>query len=386
MPRKGREHFNEYAPQTEAKHAILAKYFQAYVTALGPSVDAFHYVDGFAGRGTYEDAAPGSPLIAIAILESQSKPATASFIESDAMMFRQLQTTVGPRLERLIEPLLAQGEFSDFIGAIKAHPIYRQFHRVGTFAFVDPCGVRGVRIDDIGSLLRLQYGECLLFWNYSGLTRWIGSLHAQQDSVSILREFFGTDAAVRTALEIFRAVADPARRQVALRDLYMTALARQAGAKFLIPFRFEARDKARTSHYLIHCSTSPLAFKIMKEVMHKVSTSGGDAGTFEFLRTEELGSQTGLFRPNVDRAREEFLRELSTGPCPVRRFTDDWVLRSHDFLIRKQYRQILLDLESQGIVEVFDPGSRAALPARRKGKGGGMTLASRLHLRLRKQR
>lgn len=74
MPSKGREHFNEYAPQTAIKHAIFEKYFRAYISILGKYVDGFHYIDGFAGRGTYGRNQPGSPLLAIDALKGLDFP------------------------------------------------------------------------------------------------------------------------------------------------------------------------------------------------------------------------------------------------------------------------------------------------------------------------
>ncbi len=54
MPTHDEVHFDEYPPQTQAKHRILQQYLQAYLTALKSRVKGFHYIDAFAGRGRYE--------------------------------------------------------------------------------------------------------------------------------------------------------------------------------------------------------------------------------------------------------------------------------------------------------------------------------------------
>lgn len=52
MPTIGRGHFDTYTAQNRVKHAILSKYFGAYLQALSRAADAFHYIDAFAGPGT----------------------------------------------------------------------------------------------------------------------------------------------------------------------------------------------------------------------------------------------------------------------------------------------------------------------------------------------
>lgn len=384
MPTKGRAHFDEYPPQTQAKHAILDKYFRAYLQALSRHVDAFHYVDGFAGRGSYGVGQPGSPLLAISALAEQRKRATVSLVESDAATFRELQESVSGRLAGLVEPILVNDEFSNVIAAVCARPIYRRFNAVATFAFVDPCGVNGVRLDDVRRLLSLRFSECLLFWNYDGLNRWIGAVAKGSHAPGGLRDFFGGEQGFQLALACFRSALDAPRKEVELRDIYVGALNQQAGARYILPFRFEARDRSRASHYLVHCSNHPLAFRIMKEVMSQAANDGSDAGSFQFLQASELGGQTAMFRPALEDARDAVVRELSAGERRVSVFTREWVSRPGDYLIERQYRDVLLALEADGAIEMFDPRTNSLAPAslRRKMRGKP-TLAPDLIVRLR---
>jgi three-Cys-motif partner protein len=95
MPIKGRRHFDTYTEQNRVKHAILMKYLDAYLRALSRVVDAFHYIDGFAGPGEYESEHAGSPLYALNLLAEQARPATASFVENDPALFARLDQLVG---------------------------------------------------------------------------------------------------------------------------------------------------------------------------------------------------------------------------------------------------------------------------------------------------
>jgi three-Cys-motif partner protein len=383
MPGIGRQHFEEYLPQTEAKHAILENYFKAYLTSLGPRVEAFHYIDGFAGRGTYGDGNPGSALIALAALAAQPKPATISLVESDKACFDDLRTTVAPRSLQVCDPLLSNSAFEEVLPDLVRRPIYAKYRRVATFAFIDPCGVRSVRMRDIGRLLELPFGECLLFWNYEGLNRWLGGVSSETLGRDNLVEFFGGVDACEAALSCFRRTSDAGRREIELRDLYIGSLRDVAGARFIIPFRFRSRRKVGTSHYLIHCATHQLAFKIMKEVMRNAATRTDGAVEFEFLHADELGVQTALFRPSVDRARSAILDELRKGVRPVGLFADAWVLRPDDFLVTQQYKEILTELEREGLIEILDPATARLLPASaRRTTVGRPTLASRLLARI----
>ena len=53
-------------PHTEAKHAILKRYLQAWVPILTQgNFPEILYVDGFAGPGRYSKGEDGSPIIAL---------------------------------------------------------------------------------------------------------------------------------------------------------------------------------------------------------------------------------------------------------------------------------------------------------------------------------
>ncbi len=61
--------FETYRAQTLAKHTIVEKYLFAYFNILKGRNTNLIYVDGFAGRGTYDaeggKAVPGSPIRAL---------------------------------------------------------------------------------------------------------------------------------------------------------------------------------------------------------------------------------------------------------------------------------------------------------------------------------
>lgn len=382
MSNNDRRHFEKYTPQNQIKHEILSKYFSAYLKTLAPHAKAFHYIDGFAGPGLYEGRIHGSPLLALDVLDDQGVPCSASFIEKDAQLYATLKKSVAAHAvvksgKLFDEPFVEQGEFKDWVTTVLSRPIYEKHRTAATFAFVDPCGVRGVRMCDLVALLNRPYGECLLFWNYDGINRWLGGVAKGEHERMGLVELFGADEAVDQALKFYGSVAPTADKEKEILQLFMRAL-RRGGKKYILPFRVEARDKDRTSHYLIHCSGHSLAFKIMKGVMSKATTSAS-VGTFQFSTAAETAS---LFTP-ADDARTEVLQRLHTGPARVKVFTEEWPLRADDFFIDKDYREILLGLESAKIIEVLDKACRDPAPAaKRPMRDGKPTLGPDYYIRI----
>jgi len=372
LAKSDQEHFDTYTPQNRIKHQILESYFKAYTRALGNRAAAFHYIDGFAGSGTYEGTHPGSPLLALSLLSNQSQPWSVSFVEADAKLFAQLVRAIEKDINKngiFEQPYLKQGEFAQFVPEILARQVYTRYRTVATFAFVDPCGVRGVRMADIARILSQAFGECLLFWNYDGINRWLGAVAAGTHSVNGLNELFGDEKVVREALQIF--ADDPREKEQLLRDHFFDSIKKRSGAKFLLPFRFEAKDSTRTSHYLVHCCNDGLAFKIMKHVMGKASS--GDEGTFELLRDVDTSFQMGMFRPHFDQARTEIMKRLGHAAAPVRLFTEQWVRRPEDLMTSDGYRRLLLELEERGEIQVLDKSGRTPTPSDKRRKNRGKT-------------
>lgn len=383
MPSKGRAHFDTYTPQNRVKHSILTKYLRAYFQALSQQVDAFYYVDGFAGAGTYAEDHVGSPIFALELLARQKKPAASAFVETDPKAFAQLETNLrGVGTSTLWRsPTLHAGEFSDHVDEILRHPVFAEFRYVGTFAFIDPCGVKGLYIEDLARLLRLPFAECLVFFNYDGLSRWLGAVRAGTHAREHLEQVLGTAKATTDALACLDSGSPT--REARLLEIYFDALRESSGTPFVLPFRFKARQRNRTSHYLIHLAQHPLGFKIMKDVMYGESSEVDDFGSFGFIPDEEVSGQRNLFRPNTDRARTEIRDALRHGPQPARLFLDEWPSRPEDLVAPKQYKQLLLALEAEKLITVHDPknGELIRVSQRRRTRLGEPTLAGRYEIR-----
>ena len=301
MPRvPPREHFAEYTDNNRIKHEILTRYLRQYVTALSKHAGGFHYIDGFAGAGSY-DGQPGSPVLAMEVLAGQLKTFSLSLVESDAQMFAELRKVMAAcnRPARMLDdPLVARGQFSEHLNQILSRQIYSSAPNTATFAFLDPCRASGYGVEEVRGILERQFGECLIFWNYDGVNRWLGGLAAQQHSAAGLGKMFGSQEALDAALDIQSSTKAPPEKERELLGHFLQSLHSYSGAKYLIPFRFTSELANRTSHYLVHCSGHALAFRIMKDVMASVS-SNNEPGQFSFLGANDMGNQLPLLFPEA---------------------------------------------------------------------------------------
>ena len=86
-------------PHTEAKHAILRKYLDAWLPIITRWNGRVVYIDGFAGPGEYIGGEDGSPIIAIkAVLEHKLSIGAETrmlFIEADKNRCEFLKQKIG---------------------------------------------------------------------------------------------------------------------------------------------------------------------------------------------------------------------------------------------------------------------------------------------------
>lgn len=379
-------HFDNYSPQTRTKHAILTRYLPAFLNALKHQVDYYHYIDGFAGRGQYADQFPGSPLlvldrIAEAALAGRT---TLSLVESKPEFCVELQQHLsGHRTTRWLAqaPFVRSGQFTDHLADILGRPIYDGRYKTATFAFVDPCGVDGVTMADLAQLLDLPYAEVLLFFNYDAVNRLIGAYQREGHEPRALVSLFGSRELVDQLVSTLGQHAAGDKESV-IREQFLSCMRRQTRAKYFVPFRFQAKDARRTSHYLVHCSSNWLPFRLMKSVMWKAGQEVSDPyGRLEFLTDAERIGQFALFRPEINELKQSVLRELRLGARSVSVFLDDWVNREDDAFSEEVYRQALLDLEKDNAISVYDKTNTAPKPRDMRMREGSPTLGKELMLR-----
>jgi three-Cys-motif partner protein len=386
MSKRDRDHFDQYTEQNRAKHRILSEYLPAYFTALKNVADGYHFIDAFAGRGSYEGTNPGSPLLA---LESMADAgalgrSTISCVEAQSDFAKELDAALAKSEKaRALRaaPFVGSGAFHDHIDAILRRDIYKAPGDVATFAFVDPCGVEGVQMADLARLLSMPFGEILLLFNYDGVNRLLGGIERGTHDDAILVALFGS----KQRLEMVRSALKrrPSEKELVIREEFCAALRQVTGVRYSLPFRFKAKTTERPSHYLLHCCNSPLAFKIMKDVMWETGKSEHDKyGRLEFLGDHERGMAPDLLREDIEAQKKRIADRVRQVSCQVSVFKIDWVSKPTDSFSERVYGQMLLDLEAAGQVLVYDKQNKHPAPASvRRRYRGKPTLAGDYWLR-----
>jgi three-Cys-motif partner protein len=68
MAKRNDDFFKEKKPWSEVKDELLGCYFKPYVSKILHTYKPLVYVDCFAGKGKFDDGKPGSPIIALDII------------------------------------------------------------------------------------------------------------------------------------------------------------------------------------------------------------------------------------------------------------------------------------------------------------------------------
>ncbi|HEX5243546.1 MAG TPA: three-Cys-motif partner protein TcmP [Tepidisphaeraceae bacterium] len=379
-----RNHFDDYREQTAVKHEILAAYLPAYFHILKSGNNNLLLIDGFAGRGTYTDAAgraiDGSPLRALKLIAEtpafHSKVSTI-FVESDDILFPQLKEAVDnfySQHQSIRSPLCLHATFAECVNEVLTRV---NGNLAPTFLFVDPCGVSGTSLHAIKAVMDCDKCEAFIFFNIDGVRRTAGL----EKLSHVLTDLMGSEERAKKLYDGLRKTADSSQREALILSEYRAALKEIVGANYIIPFRVEHEDKQKTSHYLIHVTKHPLGFRIMKDVMWKRGRDENRAGGLLFAQSSRT-NYIPLFDNRGDTKRE-ILDALRTGPLRVSVFYERWSERPDDTLCESAYREALLELESAGNIEVLNKDCKNVISAlARKKWRGKPTLAEDYYVRL----
>jgi len=143
-----KDFFRERRAQAVFKHGILSRYPTVFAAKTGVAGGRVVFLDGYAGRGEYEDGSPGSPLLlaGTAARVAGFRTVTGVYVERNMEDFRNLQ-----------QVMAVHGRGTDhlFSGDLRDH-LPRILHiaqGAPLFAFLDPFGTALDRAQLVGDLL-----------------------------------------------------------------------------------------------------------------------------------------------------------------------------------------------------------------------------------------
>jgi three-Cys-motif partner protein len=341
---------------TRAKHQLLDRYLGGWYPILSKFNSRVLYIDGFAGRGRYNDGSEGSPLVALRrLLDHRHLPAMKAtefvfmFIEHNKSNAESLQNEVdrlkaeySPWPSNIRESVL-HSTFAEEMETI-VNLLREQKKRLApAFIFVDPFGWTKFPMSLLGELMQNPKSE--IFVNFmAGHVMRFAEWDQQEQQIE---ELFGMPQ-----IEVMRDYAEGANRVEYLRDVYARELGRRAGFKYMQSFAM-INHTGNISYYLVHGTKEPLGVKKMKDAMWHVDPGGG------YTFSDRLAGEDVLFTTDPDfRPLDKELLRHYAGRSDVTADEMGWHAVLNTPYRETHVRPRLRKLEGEGAITVHRPSGK----------------------------
>lgn len=334
----------EIKPHTEAKHAILRKYLDAWLAIITRWNVRVLYIDGFAGPGEYIGGKDGSPVIAIkAVLEHRAKITSQInmfFIEADKKRCEFLEQKIaGLEIPRNISTECFCAKFDKAMAEILDYIDEQKTRLAPAFVFIDPFGFTGIPFALIKRIMQNPKCEILITFMYEEINRFIGLRKLWYR----LEETFGTDEWKEVIDE-----SNPQIRLVLLHELYKNQLEREAGIKFVRSFKMVNKTN-KPDYFLFFGTNNIIGLEKMKGAMWKV----GKTDSFQFSDATYDPAQSMLFEiePNYRLLKETILENFRGKSVSITDL-EYFILTQTPFLKTHCRKQILIPMEKKQPPEI----------------------------------
>lgn len=337
----------ELEPHTEAKHAILRKYLDAWIPILTKHHRRVIFIDGFAGPGEYKGGEDGSPVIAIkSVIEHKIKIQSEIvflFVENDKKRFEFLEGKLKKMsLPGNIKYECKNGEFAEVVGGILDELSKTGGNIAPTFVFIDPFGFKGFPYNLISKIMENEGCEVLVNFMFEEITRFIEL--PQNESVCTL--LFGT--------EKWKEVKGKKgeERLKFLHELYKEQLRKLA--KYVVSFKMVNKFN-KEDYFLFFATNHILGLKKMKESMWRIDPKG----KFEFSDATYDPYQTVLFElePNFTFLKKLILKEYGGKKVSVDEL-ENFIVVETPFRETHYKTRVLNPMEKNGEIKVVS-GNRS---------------------------
>ena len=169
MEKKNDDFFVEKKAWSVVKDELLGCYFKPYVQKILYTRKPLVYVDCFAGKGKFEDGNPGSPLIALDIMDQCSAATTLQQRPNIEATFIDLNYADDLRNNLSAYPWvrIVSGKYEDNIKSI-----LRGKENCNVFLYIDPYGIKALQCSFFDSFAkRFNSIELLINMNSFGFIR-----------------------------------------------------------------------------------------------------------------------------------------------------------------------------------------------------------------------
>ncbi len=341
--------FSQPTEQSQVKTAIVEKYFEAWARVMiSQANDRIAYVDLFAGPGYYDNGTPSTPILILRKAiedEDLRERLVAVFNDKDSDVCDALENAIQqlPGIEQLkCPPRVRVSEIDDAIVEFLS-----QTPLVPTLFFMDPFGYKGLSHVLFSSALKDWGSECIIFFNLNRIRMTLHNELFQEH----MDDLFGEERSQALGQRL-PSLTIQARELAIVEE--MCAALEDAGAAYVLPFRFKDERGTRTSHYLIHASKNELGYEIMKEIMAGES-SQTDQGvpSFEYSPADRRFPRLFELTRPLDDLEDMLLDEFAESTLTMLE-----VYREHHVnkpYIKRNYKHVLYRMETNGKLSCNPP-------------------------------
>ncbi|WP_302681847.1 three-Cys-motif partner protein TcmP [uncultured Ruminococcus sp.] len=169
MSKKNDDFFIDKKPWSEVKDQLLGCYFKPYVSKILHTYKPLVYVDCFAGKGKFDDGNPGSPLIALNIV-NECLDTTTMVDAQISMTFIDLNYAdeLKENLKDYPWVTVISGKYEDNI-----KEILKDKRGSNVFLYIDPYGIKALQCSMFDSFANSNFNsiEMLINMNSFGFIR-----------------------------------------------------------------------------------------------------------------------------------------------------------------------------------------------------------------------
>lgn len=192
----GEKHFEKKDIQTILKHILLKDYMNRWATvfmkaAISKQIKKCHFVDCFAGEGSFKDGQDGSPLIAIKNLFNLQRAFHEKYDNKCRFFIHtvELNDDYHQKLVQMGKNSSFPTQINNYCGEFKNHvqKLVKSTFGSPALYFIDPFGYKGVHLQDIQKILAVKSHEVLINVMSYSLVR----NYRIQNNHSELCKFFG---------------------------------------------------------------------------------------------------------------------------------------------------------------------------------------------------
>lgn len=164
MSKSTQNFFAEKKEWSKIKDSILGCYLKPYFTKIQYTKKEIVYIDGFAGKGIFDDGSLGSPLIAYNIAKEVNNDLNIKFYFIENKFFKEL----GNNVRNLNDVKVITGNYEDNIVELIKNNVNKNL-----FVYIDPFGIKNLNFSYLKKLNEssLYSAEFLMNLNSFGFIR-----------------------------------------------------------------------------------------------------------------------------------------------------------------------------------------------------------------------